>query len=310
MNDRPVAFVTGASRGIGKACSVYLARAGFDVAVSARTVQEGEQREHSSTVKSSDTSPLPGSLSSTAALVAEAGAEAMVVAADLLDDASLGAAAATVLERWGRVDVLVNNGRYIGPGHMDRLLDTPIELLDRHLRANCLAPLVLTKAFLPQMIERGSGTIVNITSASGYADPTSAAGDGGWGMGYGISKGAFHRVAGFLAVEHGDHGIRAFNVQPGYISTERIAQDMARFGFEDNGEPPEVIGAVVAWLATDSEAATLSGTNIEAQFFCHERGLLPGWEGPKPNTHAISYDLSGAILADKEAQLLAQSAGE
>ena len=56
--------------------------------------------------------------------------------ADLLDRTSLGAAVATVLERWGRIDVLVNNGRYIGPGHMDRLLDTPMELLDKHLEAN------------------------------------------------------------------------------------------------------------------------------------------------------------------------------
>ncbi|MCY4193632.1 MAG: SDR family NAD(P)-dependent oxidoreductase [bacterium] len=302
--------MTGASRGIGKSCSVHLARAGFDVAVSARTVQEGERREHSSTVQRSDTSPLPGSLSKTAALVAEAGGEALIVGADLLDFDSLDAAATTVLERWGRVDVLVNNGRYIGPGHMDRLLDTPIELLDRHLKANCLAPLVLAKALMPQMIARGAGTIVNITSASGYADPTKAAGDGGWGMGYGISKGAFHRVAGFLAVEHGDDGINAFNVQPGYISTERIAQDMAQFGFDDTGQPADVIGAVVAWLATDDGARELNGANIEAQFFCHERGLLPGWDGPAPNTAALRYDLSGAVLAEKEAELLAQSPQE
>ena len=126
-------------------------------------------------------------------------------------------------------------------------------------------------------------------------------------MGYGISKGAFHRVAGFLAAEHGSDGINTFNVQPGYISTERIAQDMAQFGFEDNGQPPDVIGAVVAWLATDPEAQELNGTNIEAQFFCHERGLLPGWDGPEPNTAAIRYDRSGAILADLEDQLLAES---
>ena len=66
--------------------------------------------------------------------------------------------------------------------------------------------------------------------------------------------------------------------------------------------------AVVAWLATDPEARELNGTNVEAQFFCHERGLLPGWDGPEPNTAAIRYDLSGAILAEKEAQMLAQIA--
>ena len=59
----------------------------------------------------------------------------MAVQADLLDPASLGAAAAKVLERWGHVDVVVHNGRYIGPGHMDRFIDTPIELLASSSRA-------------------------------------------------------------------------------------------------------------------------------------------------------------------------------
>src|SRR5271169_2720292 len=108
---RRVAFVTGASRGIGKACAVHLARAGFDVAVTARTVRDGEEREHSSTVRRSDTRPLPGSLTATAEGVRAAGQEALVLPADLLDRASLGAAVATVQERWGGVDVLVNNGR-------------------------------------------------------------------------------------------------------------------------------------------------------------------------------------------------------
>src|SRR5881227_33254 len=105
MSQRKVAFITGASRGIGKVCAAYLADAGYDVAISARTVQDGEAREHSSTLRASDTSPLPGSLAATAALVREKGREALMVPADLLDRASLGAAATTVLERWGRVDV-------------------------------------------------------------------------------------------------------------------------------------------------------------------------------------------------------------
>ena len=113
---RKVAFVTGASRGIGKVVAVFLARAGYDVAITARTVVEGEPREHSSTIKASNTKPLPGSLNGTADLIRAEGRECMSLQADLLDFASLGAAAATVLERWGRVDVVFNNGRYIASG--------------------------------------------------------------------------------------------------------------------------------------------------------------------------------------------------
>src|SRR3954447_11192833 len=188
MGDRRVAFVTGASRGIGKGIAVHLARSGFDVAITARTVEEGERREHSSTIKESDTSPLPGSLTSTALAVEAEGAQVLVVPADLLDRASLGAAATTVLERWGRCDVLVNNARFIGPGHMDHIVDTPVNVFEQHLLGNAVAPLVLIKQFLPAMLEAGGGTIVNVSSGAGVADPPAAAGKGGWGLGYGWSK--------------------------------------------------------------------------------------------------------------------------
>jgi NAD(P)-dependent dehydrogenase (short-subunit alcohol dehydrogenase family) len=274
----PTALVTGASRGIGKAIAVHLARAGYDVAVAARTVQEGESREHSSTLRYSDTSPLPGSLTTTASLVEAEGARSLTVALDLTDRTSVIAAAGTVRSAWGPLDVLVNNGRYIGPGHMDRFADTPLELLELQLEANVVSPLLLIKQFLPDMIERGAGTIVNITSGAAYLDPLQPAGEGGWGMGYGLSKGSFHRVAGVLAVELGSQGIHAYNVQPGFIATERMAQDMGGFGFDaSRGAPPEVVGAVVRWLLTDPSAMEPNGRNLEAQDVCRELGLLPGW---------------------------------
>jgi len=278
MTEAKVAFVTGASRGIGKAIAVHLARAGFDVAVAARTMRDGEAREHSSTVARSDTSPLPGSVDETAALVEHEGARAVRVFLDLTDRSTLAPAVDSVLAEWGRVDVLVNNGRYIGPGHMDHLLDTPVELLDAHLEANVMAPVILSQLVLPQMLERGDGYVVNITSSAGTSDPPAPAGEGGWGLGYAMSKGAMHRLAGIIAVELGSRGIVAFNLHPGFVATERMRIDMGAFGFDaDSGAPADVIGAAAAWLVTAPEARALNGAWVEGQDLCRERSLLPGW---------------------------------
>ena len=277
------AFVTGASRGIGKAIAIKLAQSGFDVAITARTLEEGEQREHSSTVKKSDTSALPGSLNSTAMLMRAAGAEVLVLPADLLDRPSLTAAAKATLDAWGHIDLVVHNARFIGPGHMDQILDTPVEILEKHVQGNALAPLALNRVFLPAMVAQASGTVIYITSTAGYEPPSAKAGEGGWGLSYAMSKAAGHTIAGLIAVELADKGIRAFNVQPGPIRTERIAQDMAGFGFDaDDGfwQPPEIIGEVVHWLATSPDADRLNGQCIQGQDLCRELNLLPSWQAP------------------------------
>lgn len=306
---RPVAFVTGASRGVGRAAAVELAREGFDVALTARTLEEGEQREHSSTINASDRSPLPGSLRSTAAAVEAEGGRAMVLPADLLEPDQLVAAVDRITTEWGGIDFFLNNARYVGPGHIDVLLDTPVDVIARHLQGNILTPLEIIRRLLPGMIEQGGGTIIFVTSASGYTDPPARAGEGGWGLGYGVSKGGAHRIPGILKAEHEADGIRSFLVHPGLTATERVVQDMKAFGFE-GGAPIDVIARVIGWLATSSEADALTGVNIEAQHLCHERGLLPGWEGPTPNENALVYDRSGAnLLALEEALRVRQSRG-
>ena len=283
MSDsRGVAFVTGASRGIGKAVAVHLARAGYDVALAARTIHEGEEREHSSTVKRSDTSPLPGSLDTTAALVEAEGRQAMSVYLRHHRPHHAGLVGHPVLERWGRIDVLVNNARYIGPGHMDRLLDTPIELLDKHLEANAMAPLILTKLVLPQMIERGSGIIMTVTSGAGRRRPARAPRARAAGASATACRRArCNRLIGIVKLEHEQDGILAFNLHPGFITTERIIQDMAAFGFDaEAGAPPDVIGAAAAYLCTAPEARELNGQWIEGQELTADLGLLPGWDSP------------------------------
>ncbi len=107
-----VAFITGASRGIGRETALAFARAGFDVAISARTVEEGESTAHR--LCDAQGVPLAGSLNSTAAAIRAMGRKALVVPMDLLDSASVLAAGQAVLAALGRIDVLINNAIYQG----------------------------------------------------------------------------------------------------------------------------------------------------------------------------------------------------
>jgi hypothetical protein len=78
---------------------------------------------------------------------------------------------------------------------------------------------------------------------------------------------------------------------------------MAEFGIPNKGAPADVVGAVVAWLATSPEADVYKGTNIEAQFVCADRELVPGWPGPELHQNNIRYDESGTVLGRLEGAL-------
>ncbi len=275
------ALVTGATRGIGKATALALAGSGWDVAVTGRTLREGDGRDDSDTGQGR---LLPGSLEGTAELVRWTGRLALSLVADLHDHAALRGAVERVVAEWGGVDLLVNNAVDTGAGSMVPVLELTVEQLEAKLEANVVAGLVFVQAVLPGMLERGRGTIVDVTSHTATADPPGPVGQGGWGLAYAASKAAFHRFAPLLAVELGSRGINAYNVDPGYVDTERQQVNAAALGLVGHysGAPPSVPAATIAWLVEHPEAVG-NGQTVKALKMALTHDLHPDWrESPKP----------------------------
>jgi len=276
---RRTALVTGASRGIGKATALALAAAGYDVAITARTVDRGAGRDDSD---SGGGQVLPGSLEETAADIEASGARALVLQADLFDHPSLERAAAAALAEFGHVDLLVNNAVDTGPGSMVLIDELTVEQLTSKLTGNVVSQFVLIKALLPSMLARGSGTIINVTSHAGVVDPPAPAGQGGWGLAYAASKAAFHRFAAFLAIELGDQGIVAYNLSPGFVDTERQVINANKIGLGGyQGAPPSVPAAVAVWLAGHPEGIA-NGETVMAQKAALVHGLHDDWREARP----------------------------
>ncbi len=275
---RPVAMITGASRGIGRAAAIDLAHAGFDIVITARTEREGEGRSDTD-----DGLALPGSLESTAATLTAAGAEVLAVRMDLLDRPSVLAAVEAAYERFGTIDLLMNNAVYQGFGGMELIADIPDDGLANVIEGNVFAQLALVRAVLPRMVAAAGGTIVNMISSTGYVDPPAPSGSGGWGLGYAMSKAAFGRITPLVHVEYGAQGIRAFSVDPGFTITEKMiaAGRAAQYSKHFTPATPEVIGKAIRWLATDPAADEYCGKVVIAQREVAKRGLLPGWPPPR-----------------------------
>jgi NAD(P)-dependent dehydrogenase (short-subunit alcohol dehydrogenase family) len=269
-----IAFVTGASRGLGRAIAVALAESGYDVAIAARTLRRGEPTlDHSVTVHRADNRSLPGSLEETAELIEAAGRRALCLRMDLTELASVERGVADVLDQWERVDLVVNNGRYVGPGLMDTVLDTPAEQYRRFVEAHAIAPIRIAQLLLPGMLRSGAGTFITISSiaAIDWYPPRRRP-----GLAYRLGKAAGHTLTGALLAEHGDQGIRAFNVDPGRVVTERKSLDPDEPGRPEQA-PPMAVARAIAWLAGTPEADGLMRTNLLAQQLALEHGLHPDW---------------------------------
>ena len=205
---------------------------------------------------------------------------------DLLDLVAVEAVPEAVLDAWGRIDVLFNNAIYQGAGTMDRILDMRQGDLDNLMRGNFSHQIRLIQLVVPHMLERGEGRVINMVSGSARHDPPGPAGAGGWGIAYSASKAAFGRVAGGIEAEFRERGVRAFNVDPGNVATEKRKalnpDDDFEAGF--GSAPAEATGSVVAWLSTDPGALRFVGKWIYAPKLCADLGLLPDWppEGTEP----------------------------
>ncbi len=189
------AIVTGASKGLGLEIAKALAARGARLVIAARGENTLRVAE-SELAQQTDVVALPLDVSEDA--------EQLVQAA---------------LDRFGSVDVLVNNASELGPSPMPALEDYPWQSLEHVLRVNVLAPLHLAQLVLPGMKERGAGVIINVSSDAGVeAYP-------GWG-GYGSSKAALEHVSRTLAAELADTGVRVYAVDPGDMNTEmhRLAE--------------------------------------------------------------------------------------
>ena len=271
---------------MGRAAAVALARRGFDLIISARTVREGEGTTVSSSSAEAAVSapvPIPGSLESTAAEILAIGQRVHIVPMDLTSRDSVTVAIESALAAWDRIDVVFNNAIYQGPGSMDRVLDLSLDLAETIMRADYIHQLLIIQKVLPQMLERGSGRIINMLSNAAYTTPPAPAGLGGWGLGYAAAKAAFHRVTDMCHVEFASKGIVNISIEPGLVATEGMKARGALATFAKVGihpAPAEVAAEVVAWLATSplSEVERYSGQMVSTQKFCLERNLLPGWQ--------------------------------
>ncbi len=239
----PVAIVTGASRGIGRAIALELAAAGYRVAVNYWT-RDREARE-------------------LCEKIAAGGGQARAVKADVAVPAEAQALIDATLAAWGQIDVLVNNAGISTIGV--KLGELPIEEWDRILRVNLSGPFYLVRAVLPHMRQRARGHIVNLSSNVTQRFPAT------YGA-YTVSKTGVDTLTRILAKEEGGHGIRVNAVAPGPIDTDMLREALRVMGPERaqafiTSVPlgrmgrPEEIAAVVGFLVSDA-ASYMTGQVI------------------------------------------------
>ena len=233
--DGKVAIVTGAAGGIGEAYARALAAQGASVVVADLDEAKGE---------------------ATAADIASAGGgDAVFVKADVSDPASTLAMADATLERFGGIDLLVNNAAIYGTMQFDLLISVDWDYYQRFMNVNMNGALLCTRACYPHMAKRGGGAIVNQSSTAAWL----------YSGFYGLAKVGVNGLTQQLAHELGGQGIRVNAIAPGPTDTEatraQVGADMVKSLVKDlaikrPGTPTDMVGACLFLLSDDAAWVT------------------------------------------------------
>ncbi len=232
-----VAVVTGAGRGIGASTAAHLARLGAQVVLVARSEKE-----------------LGGVAAALDDLRVKAGGGGLglPVVCDVTDPVQVERLFAEVDERFGRLDVLVNNAAAVVVGPVSEL---PLAAWEGLLRANLTSVFLCTQAALARMRPARRGVVINVASVSGVPGVEKLAGIAA----YAATKGGVIAFSEALAAELAPEGVRVLAVSPGSVDTpmlRAVAPEAAK-----EAMTPGTLGRVIAWLATD-DAAAVNRTNV------------------------------------------------
>ena len=203
------AFVTGASRGIGRAIAVALAQAGADVALVARTAD---------------------GLADTADDVMALGRKAIVIPTDVTDQAGVADAAAAAIDQLGHIDIVVNNAG--GSNFMVGFRDLRLSGWDKLIKLNLTSAVYVCHAFAGHLLDRRSGSVINVASVAGVASSPLISP-------YGAAKAGLISLTKSLAVEWAADGVRVNALCPGWTAT-----DLNRNLWEDPVTGPATIATV------------------------------------------------------------------
>ena len=222
-----VVVVTGASRGIGRQIALDFAAAGADIVVTARTSENAPAR-------------IPGTIEGTAREVRELGRRALAVVCDVTSEEQVGAMAEQTLKEFGRCDILVNNAGISSPAPFH---ETPLKRWDLVMNVNLRGPVMCMQAFLPQMIERKSGRIINISSILAEAMLPGM-------VSYSVSKIALEKLTWYAGEE-----LKGMNIPVNALRIElMIATEgwvLRNPGADLSGwEKPEAASEAALWIAT------------------------------------------------------------